>query len=131
MNTSLIHIAAWIALTGFAGMICFQVLLALGAPWGKAAWGGSHRKLPVSLRIGSLLAVGIYVFGGILILEKAGICTVFDKPLLAEIGIWVLAGIFGLSFIGNLLSKSKVEKAIMIPVSLVLCITCVLVAWKL
>lgn len=122
------RIAAWIAVAGFSGMIIFQALLALGAPMGKTAWGGRHSKLPVSLRLGSLLAVGIYVFGSFCVLEKAGLLITFDKPVLTGVFVWILAGIFGLSFTGNLLSKSKLEKTIMIPVSLVLCVTCFVVA---
>lgn len=131
MNNPLTQISIWIALSGFAGMIVFQSLLVLGVPWGKFAWGGKHRKLPAALRIGSLAAVVIYVFGGLLILEKTGMATFLNMPRLVETGLWLLSGIFGLSFIGNLLSQSKLEKMIMIPVSLLLCLSCTIIAWSL
>src|SRR6188768_2016924 len=39
----------------------FQAALALGAPWGAAAWGGSHPGvLPAEQRISSALAVPVY-----------------------------------------------------------------------
>ncbi len=122
------QIAAWIAIAGFFGMIIFQSLLALGAPMGKAAWGGHYRKLPASLRLASLVAVDIYIFGSFCVLEKAGLLITFNKPVLSEVFTWILVGIFGLSFLGNLLSESKLEKSIMIPVSLLLCAACFVVA---
>lgn len=103
------QIAAWIEVIGFSGMICFQVLLALGAPLGKAAWGGHYQKLPASLRLGSILAVGIYLLGSFFVMEKAGLLITFNKPVLSGVFVWILVGIFGFSFIGNLLSESKLE----------------------
>jgi hypothetical protein len=131
MENLITRIAVWVALAGFAVMIIFQALLVLGVPWGKAAWGGTHTRLPALLRLGSLVAVGIYLIGGLIILEKAGILALFTNPLFAEIGIWTLAVIFGLSFIGNLLSQSRIEKMIMIPLSLALCLSCVIIGWQL
>ncbi len=131
MNNPLTQLSVWIALIGFTGMIVFQSLLVLGVPLGKLAWGGRFRKLPKALRIGSLAAVVIYVFGGLIILEKAGMSNLFNNSLVAETCIWLLSGIFGLSFIGNLLSQSKLEKIIMIPVSLFLCLSCTIIAWNL
>ena len=109
-------------------MIVFQALLALGAPMRKAAWGGRYRKLPISLRLGSLAAVAIYFFGIFSVLERAGLLITFNRPALSGGFAWVLVVIFGLSFIGNLLSESQVEKRIMIPVSLVLFAACLAVA---
>jgi len=38
--------AAAAAAAGFAGLVGFQIALAVGAPLGHAAWGGTHTYLP-------------------------------------------------------------------------------------
>jgi hypothetical protein len=108
-------------------MAVFQLLLVLGAPLGHLAWGGHHRRLPGWLRIGSLLAVGIFAFGILCILEQVG-CAVLGSPALAEGALWVLAGLFGLSTVGNLASRSPLERRVMTPVALVLAAACVVLA---
>ena len=50
------RVAAWVATAGFIGMICFQVLLALGFPLGQSVWGGKHKKLPPSYHVAHLLS---------------------------------------------------------------------------
>ena len=69
MVNNLVPIAAWVAVSGFGAMGFFQLMLALGMPWGKAAWGGKHRILPMSLRTASLISMGIFIFGGLCVLE--------------------------------------------------------------
>ena len=71
MNTMITQIAAIVAAIGFFGLLCFQILLALGFPLGKAAWGGKYKKLPPGFRIASLFSAGIMVFASIFVLEKA------------------------------------------------------------
>lgn len=77
---SLNKTAAWIGVFGFFGMGIFQFLLALGFPYGKLAWGGFHEKLPISLRFGSAIAVLIYGYGIIVLLESAQIIQLLNKP---------------------------------------------------
>lgn len=122
------HIAAWVAIIGFAGMAVFQLLLVLGAPLGHLAWGGHHRRLPGWLRIGSLLAVGIYAFGILCVLEQMDWAAVLGSPALADGTLWAMAGLFGLSTVGNLASRSPLERRVMTPVALVLAAACVVLA---
>jgi hypothetical protein len=53
--------AAQLLILGFATQVLFQAALAAGAPWGHAAWGGSHAQLTTTQRIGSVLAVGFWI----------------------------------------------------------------------
>jgi hypothetical protein len=49
--------AAGAAAIGFAGIAVFQFGLALGAPFGRAAWSGTiPGRLPARLRVGCLVA---------------------------------------------------------------------------
>ncbi|GAG16727.1 unnamed protein product, partial [marine sediment metagenome] len=66
-------ITAIIACVLFVLISVFQILLVLGLPFGRAAFGGKYERLPTNLRIISLIAVGIFIFGIIVILERAGI----------------------------------------------------------
>jgi hypothetical protein len=122
------QIAALVAATGFFGLMCFQILLALGFPLGQAAWGGKYRKLPPELRIASLFSAGIIAFTSILVLEKANVFSVFNSPTIVTYGVWIFTAFLGLNTIGNFISRSKWEKRIMTPVSLILGLLCLTVA---
>ena len=46
-----------------SGLVIFQTLLAFGAPFGKAAWGGQHDAvLPQKLRISSAISAVFLLF---------------------------------------------------------------------
>ncbi len=72
-------LAASIAVALLAVVWLFQLALALGAPLGRAAWGGRHEGvLPTRLRAASAFAaivvyplIIIYVLGAALIFEVA------------------------------------------------------------
>ncbi|MCB2203796.1 hypothetical protein KQI65_03540 [bacterium] len=115
-----IELAAWTALLLFSALAVFQSLLALGLPFGHLAWGGEYVRLPWTLRIGSVAAVIIYLYGILCVLERAGMYESFRNEQLISISFWVFAGIFLLSVAGNLASRSIWEKRIMTPVALLL-----------
>lgn len=118
--------AAWIAAALIAGLVVFQLALALGAPAGAAAWGGSHPGvLPVRLRVASAV-VGVLFYPALaaVILGTAG---VLDAPSIGRQGMWVLVGVFTLAAAANLVSRSKVER-LWSPVALIIAISCAIVA---
>ncbi len=77
---------------GFTGLAAFQAALAAGAPLGDAAWGGAHATLPTSERIGSAVAVGVYVVGIVVIRGRAA-----GKLERYRWGAWMAVTILGLS----------------------------------
>ncbi len=117
-----------IAIIGFAGIAVFQFLLALGFPLGRASWGGKYTALPVKLRIASFVSIGVLVFGILVILEKANFITLMNSPRLVSFSCWGLTILFGLSTIGNINSKSKLEKQIMTPIASILFLSCLAVS---
>lgn len=123
---SLNKTAAWIGVFGFFGMGILQFLLALGFPYGKLAWGGFYEKLPVSLRIGSGVAILIYGYGSIVLLESAKTIQFLNNPELVEYSVWIFAALFALSTIGNLQSKSELETRIMTPIGILFCCLCII-----
>ena len=109
-------------------MICFQLLLALGLPFGQAAWGGQHTVLPGKLR-GSSLAAAV-VLGAALwvVLARAGIAATGAGSVAVRVATWVFAGFLLLNTLGNLASKSAIDRAIMTPTTLLLAVCFVVVA---
>ena len=129
ISSSTAHSAAMAAAVSFLLIAGFQVALALGAPWGRAAWGGAHEgRLPRNLRIASGFAAVFWVAAALVILARAG----YDFPPLpsgvARDGTWVLFGLSALGALMNLASRSKLERLIWSPVSALLAVLCLLVA---
>ncbi|MBU1049140.1 hypothetical protein KKG90_03845 [Candidatus Bipolaricaulota bacterium] len=106
----------------------FQVLLALGLPLGKAAWGGEHRVLPANLRWASLAAVFILALAIWMVLARANLMPPGADPQVVRILAWLFSGYFTLNIAMNLLSKSSFEKLIMTPTAAILVVCYVIVA---
>ena len=122
------QIAALVAAIGFFGIMCFQILLALGFPFGQVAWGGKYKKLPPGFRIASLFSAGIFVVASLFVLERADILSVINSSTIVTTGVWILVFFLGLNTLSNFASKSKLEKRIMTPTSLTLALLCLIVA---
>jgi hypothetical protein len=129
MSISIQQYAAILATVVSVLMICFQLLLAAGLPLGQAAWGGKHSGvLPMKLRFGSLIAAAIIGVSAWIVLARAGLLGPESAPMAVRIATWVFAGFMCLNTLGNLASKSTVERKVMTPVTLVLAVCFVTVA---
>jgi len=90
----------------------FQVALALGAPWGEYAYGGSRvGKLPVGFRINSVVAAGVMVAISGHYLAQLGAFTPLLDPAGNSVVNWVLVGFTGLAALANNATRSKKERA--------------------
>jgi hypothetical protein len=119
--------AAVLAAIGFVLLSGFQIALALGAPWGKAAWGGAYVRLPRRFRIASAVAAVFWLVAALVVLARAG----FDGSPIPDVATWGTWVLFGLLVVGtflNLASRSRLERLIQAPVAAVLAILCLLVA---
>jgi hypothetical protein len=125
---SAVQLLAIAAAVVIALVMVFQILLALGLPLGHAAWGGQHRVLPTNLRLGSLAAVAILGFSAWVILARAGLVTPGAEALWVRVSAWFFAAYLGLNTLGNFVSKSRLERAIMTPVTVFLLIAFVVVS---
>ena len=129
ISSSAIHSAAMAAGAGFLLVAGFQVALALSAPWGRAAWGGTHPgRLPQNLRIASAFAAVFWVLAASLIFARAGHQLI---PLPFTVGSWASWVLFGLLTVGalmNLASRSKLERIIQAPTAAILAVLCLVVA---
>jgi hypothetical protein len=97
----------------------FQLALALGAPLGRFAWGGQHRVLPVRLRIGSAIAIVIYAVIVVIAFDRVGAIDVLPD-VFAVVAMWVVFAYFALGIVMNAVSRSKPERYVMVPVTIVL-----------
>ena len=123
------EIAGIIAISIFILLCILQIILAAGAPIGQISWGGKYEgKLPKKMRIGSLIAVGIFTIMIIVVLDRAEIAEIFPGTLFATILVWIFAFYTALNTLGNLASRSKLEKMIMTPLSLTACVCLFIVA---
>jgi hypothetical protein len=120
--------AAVVAAAILACLCVFQFALALGAPYGRFAWGGAHRVLPRRLRIGSLVTMVVYAMCAVLLLDSAGVIDVLANDELVRIATWALVVLFGIGTLMNLASRSADERRVMTPVALVLCLLSLVVA---
>ena len=110
-----------------AALAIFQLALALGAPLGRFAWGGQHRVLPVRLRVGSAVAIVIYALIAVIALDRVGAIDVLPD-LLATVAMWVVFAYFALGIVLNAASRSKSERVVMVPVTIVLAVLSFLIA---
>lgn len=106
--------AAVLAAVLFLGMAAFQVSLAFGAPLGAHVLGGrSQGRLPSRLRVFSAIAAAILVGGALVILARAGAIgwPAGAMGLLAPAS-WVIAAFLVLNTLGNLASRSRLERTV-------------------
>jgi hypothetical protein len=121
-------LAAWVAAGILTLLIIFQLLLALGLPLGHLAWGGEHRVLPKKLRVSSAAAIPVLLCAGWIVFARADLLAPGSGTGIVKIMTWVFGAYFALNTLGNLSSKSDLEKKIMTPASLLLVVSFVLVA---
>lgn len=121
--------AALLATLILAAIIILQLLVAAGLPLGKAVWGGAHSGvLPARLRLSSLAAAAILALAAWMILARSGILAPGPEPIGVRIATWVFAGFFVLNTLGNVMSKSPVERKVMTPATVVLALCFALVS---
>ena len=111
-----------------AGVIVFQIALALGAPWGEYAMGGAFPgQFPSEMRIGAVIQAILLAGFAIIVLTRAGmILTKWART--SKWLIWIVVAFATLSFILNLITPSAGERAIWAPIAFLLMITCGIVA---
>lgn len=122
---SIVEEAAALAVVLLIGLVVFQLALACGAPWGRAAYGGRHDRLPVRLRVTSAGAAVFWAVATLIFLPRTGLSGSAPPPGAA---IWVAVGIFAAATLLNAATRSRVERAIWLPVSALLLVSSLVVA---
>lgn len=113
------------------GLAAFQLALAIGAPWGLAAFGGFVERPGSALRVSAAVATLIWTGAALVILRRAGLPVWAPLPAAwLPVAVWVLAGLLALSIVVNAISPSVLEKSIWVPFGVVTTALAVTVALK-
>jgi hypothetical protein len=103
-----------------AGVIAFQIGLALGAPWGAYAMGGRFPgRFPPAMRIGALVQAALLTLAVLIVLSDAGLIqpsVAGPFPWL----IWLVVGFSAISLVLNAVTPSAGERRIWLPVAVVM-----------
>lgn len=105
--------------TLFLFVVAISILVALGLPLGEFTMGGQHKVLPKKYRIMAIVSVVIQLFAIVIILQAGDFITLFFSPMITKYICFFFAIYLSLNTIMNLLSKSKKEKYVMTPLSLI------------
>ena len=120
--------AALLLILILVALTVFQLALVFGAPLGRFAWGGQHRVLPTSLRLGSLSSLVIYALIGAIVAARADLVGVAVSDGVVRVAAWVVAAYFLVGIGLNAASRSLPERNLMTPLCVVLCLLAVGVA---
>lgn len=110
-----------IAITGASlcsVVIILSVLLICGLPLGELTMGGQYKVYPGKLRIVLVVQLLLQAFFVITILQAGGIMPLWFSENVTRIICIIMAVYLSLNTIMNFISKSKKEKYIMTPLSL-------------
>jgi hypothetical protein len=106
----------------------FQLLLALGVPWGRAAWGGGQEILPSELRVASGVATFVWIGAALLVLARAGYIGNAASSTSVRRATWLLVALLLFGGALNLASSSPWERFGWGPFALLLAVLVAVVA---
>ena len=128
MSSSIISFLAYGAAVLFGVSITLQLLLAAGVLPVTMAWGGRQSTLTTSLRFASLAAAVVLGFFAYVMLRRAGIVGSDNPPTIIKALSWVITAFLALNMAGNFASKSRGEKLLFAPITLLLTVACFVIS---
>ena len=103
----------------FGVIATMTVLVACGLPLGEFTMGGQHKILPKKLRIVAVISVAIQIFAMIIILQAGGFISLWLSFKVTKYICFFFAAYLSLNTVMNMISKSRKEKYVMTPLSLI------------
>lgn len=103
----------------FSVVIILSILMIVGLPLGELTMGGQYKVFPKKLRIVLFIQLFLQIFFVIIILQKGNIIPIWFSYKVTKIICIIMAIYLTLNTLMNSISKSKKEKYIMTPLSLV------------
>ena len=103
----------------FGVIAIMTVLVACGLPLGEYTMGGQHKILPKKFRVAAVISVAIQIFAMIIILQAGGLLPLWLSFKVTKYICFFFATYLSLNTIMNMISKSKKEKYVMTPISLI------------
>ena len=112
-------VSSLIGACAFSVVIILSFLIILGLPLGELTMGGRYKVFPKKLRIVLVSQLLLQVFFVIVILQMGGYLPLWFSHKTTRIILIVMAVYLSLNVLMNLASKSKKERLIMTPLSLI------------
>lgn len=121
-------VAAIVFGVAIVGIVGFQIALALGAPWGAYAMGGSFPgRFPPRMRVAAVIQAVVLALVGLVVLSHAGLVL----PAIAEAApwlVWLAVALSGVSLVLNTITPSAGERRLWVPVAAVMLVSSLVVA---
>ena len=105
--------------TLFGVIAIMTVLVACGLPLGEFTMGGQHKILSNKFRVVAVISVVIQIFAMIIILQAGGFIPLWLSFKVTKYICFFFAAYLSLNTIMNMISKSRKEKYVMTPLSLI------------
>lgn len=120
--------AARIFLALAAFVIAFQLALALGAPWGELTMGGANPgRLPPAMRAAAFASAALIAVSGAIVAARAGLMLPRWHRRSRRL-VWVVVAYLVVAAVLNAITPSARERALWLPVVLVMLGCAVVVA---
>jgi hypothetical protein len=116
-----------VALAVFIGLSVMQILIISGRPIGEYAWGGQHRVATPRLRLLAVVAIALYVGFSLLLMSRSGVLA-GGSTRVVVVATWALFAYCALSIALNAASRSRRERIVQTPVSVLLTLSVLVVA---
>ena len=110
---------AIIGAIAFSVVIILSILILCGLPLGELTMGGQYKIFPKKLRLVLAIQLLLQIFFVIIILQLGGVVSLWFTARITKIIGTVMAVYLSLNSVMNFISKSKKEKYIMTPLSLI------------
>lgn len=111
--------AAIIGTIAFSIVIVLSILIICGLPLGELTMGGQHKVFPPRLRIILISQLFLQLFFVVILLQMGGYLPLWFSERTTRIIAIVMAIYLSINTLMNFISKSKKEKYIMTPLSLI------------
>ena len=115
----------------FGVIATMTVLVACGLPLGEFTMGGQHKILPKKFRVAAVISVAIQIFAMIIILQAGGFISLWLSFKVIKYICFFFAAYLSLNTVMNMISKSRKEKYVMTPISLIAAICFLITAFKM
>jgi len=117
---NILDITMWVNVILVFVMAFLQMALTFGAPLGEYALGGMNKILPIKMRFVSALFSSLFVIVGLSYLQLASKTYSLFNVTFIDILLIIYTVFLAFAIISNgFLTKSKKEKYVMLPLSII------------
>lgn len=123
----LIKILSGIMLIIMSAVMIFHILIFSGVIPYSMVWGGKLTSIS-QMQIYEAISILINSLMMLIILLRAGILRWRVKAFPIKLALWIMAFLFLLNTLGNLMSENALERSIFTPLTFILAILCIILA---